>query len=246
MNNALTDPQIAVTPRSRETLGQKAEARHEKWAHCHVNWTAISVGTLAALTMLLLFGLVSIALGAQMFGPEHRVVDLKKIGIGTAIFSVCGAFFSFVVAGWVAGKIAGILHSEPAMLHGAIVWLAAVPIVMAAVTLGAASFFGSWFSGLGDARSWLTPSTPFVRPEPLTSAATPDDIAAYRTQMIEYDRNVKQWIEDTPKVTRNTALGAVTAMLLGLMGAVIGGWMASGEPMNFSHYRTRKPLYHTS
>jgi len=27
---------------------------------------------------------------------------------------------------------------------------------------------------------------------------------------------------------------------------VIGGWMASGEPMNFVHYRTRKPKYHTA
>ena len=38
--------------------------------------------------------------------------------------------------------------------------------------------------------------------------------------------------------------GAVTALLLGLIGGVVGGWMASGEPMNFSHYRTRKAIYH--
>jgi hypothetical protein len=38
---------------------------------------------------------------------------------------------------------------------------------------------------------------------------------------------------------RNAALGTVTALLIGLMGAVIGGWMASGEPMSINHYRTR-------
>jgi hypothetical protein len=27
--------------------------------------------------------------------------------------------------------------------------------------------------------------------------------------------------------------------LLGLIGSVIGGWMASGEPMTFTHYRRR-------
>jgi hypothetical protein len=26
---------------------------------------------------------------------------------------------------------------------------------------------------------------------------------------------------------------------LGLVGSVIGGWMASGEPMTFTYYRTR-------
>ena len=40
-------------------------------------------------------------------------------------------------------------------------------------------------------------------------------------------------------MTRNTALGVITALLLGLMGSVVGGWMASGEPMNFTHHRTQ-------
>ena len=31
----------------------------------------------------------------------------------------------------------------------------------------------------------------------------------------------------------------VSALLLGLVGSVIGGWMASGEPMTLTHYRHR-------
>jgi hypothetical protein len=40
-------------------------------------------------------------------------------------------------------------------------------------------------------------------------------------------------------IARNAALAAVTAVLLGLAGSVVGGWLASGEPMTFTHYRTR-------
>jgi uncharacterized membrane protein YeaQ/YmgE (transglycosylase-associated protein family) len=40
-------------------------------------------------------------------------------------------------------------------------------------------------------------------------------------------------------IARNGALAALTALLLGLVGSVVGGWMASGEPMTFTHYRTR-------
>jgi hypothetical protein len=36
---------------------------------------------------------------------------------------------------------------------------------------------------------------------------------------------------------RNGALGALTALLIGLMGSVIGGWMASGEPMTLAARR---------
>jgi hypothetical protein len=41
------------------------------------------------------------------------------------------------------------------------------------------------------------------------------------------------------KAAREAAGGAATALLLGLIGAVLGGWMASGEPMTYGHYRTR-------
>ena len=39
---------------------------------------------------------------------------------------------------------------------------------------------------------------------------------------------------------RNGALGAITALLIGLMGSVIGGWMAAGEPMRLKGLRTRQ------
>lgn len=38
---------------------------------------------------------------------------------------------------------------------------------------------------------------------------------------------------------RNAAVGSILGILIGLMGAVVGGWFASGEPMNVNHYRTR-------
>jgi uncharacterized membrane protein YeaQ/YmgE (transglycosylase-associated protein family) len=43
-------------------------------------------------------------------------------------------------------------------------------------------------------------------------------------------------------IARNSALGALTALLLGLVGSVVGGWMASGEPMAITYYRTRAAL----
>jgi hypothetical protein len=219
------------------------EERHERWARVHVNWTAVWVGALTAVCALLICGLIGIAIGAHLLGPEHRVVDLKKLGIGTLVFSVCGAFFAFVAAGWAAVKVAGILHSEPAMIHGALVWLLSVPLLVAAAGTGAASLFGGWYSGLSLTSGSAT-AAPFVRPELPAVGATSEEIALLREQQAEYNRNVKQWNEDTPKATRNSALGVVTALLLGLMGSVLGGWMASGEPMDFSHYKNRKPMYY--
>jgi hypothetical protein len=47
---------------------------------------------------------------------------------------------------------------------------------------------------------------------------------------------------DLAEATRNNALATVVALLLGLVGSVIGGWMASGEPMSLTYHRRRERL----
>lgn len=181
--------------------------RSESWVQWPVFWSAILVGALSAICAILIFGLAAVALGAHRIGEDGRILNWRDFSIMALFFSVFGSFVSFVIGGWVAGKIAGILRSEPAMLHGALVWVLAVPLLVALANLGAGPYFGSWFGGLG-----------------------PLDLANIRDA-------------DDAMAVRNSALGAVVALLLGLVGSVIGGWWASGEPMTFTHYRTRTKLY---
>jgi len=189
--------------------------------------------------------LIGVAVGAHVMDPEHRWVDIRKLSIGALIFSVCGAFFSFAIGGWVTGKIAGLFYSETAMLHGAISWLVSVPFLVGFVAVGAGSYFGGWYAGLGGTPSWAAASAlPFERPDPLGVNFSSEEVAKFREEMAAYHARFQQWKADTPKVTRNAALGAVTALLLGLVGSVIGGWIASGEPMTFTHYRTRRLTAH--
>jgi hypothetical protein len=69
-----------------------AELVYEKCVHWPVNWSAVWVGALASLVAVLVFGLIGVAIGAHLLGPEHRVVDLRKLGIGALVFSVCSFF----------------------------------------------------------------------------------------------------------------------------------------------------------
>ncbi len=172
-----------------------------------VSWSGVWVGTLAALATALILGLVAIAVGAHEVGHHGRIDKWADVRMTTLIFSVVGAFLSFVVGGWVAVKIGSIRYAETASLHGAIVWLVAVPLLLLLVALGAGGFFGGWYSGLAGSPSWVGS----------VSTAAPDPRAAI--------------------VARNSALGAVTALLLDLMGSVLGGWWASGEPMTLKRHR---------
>jgi hypothetical protein len=172
-----------------------------------VYWSAIWVGALSALAVGLIFGLIGTAIGAHQVGK--KVVNLHDISFWGLVFSVAGAFFSFVVGGWVASSIAGLRRSEDAALHGAIAWLLAQPMFLVLAAFGAASFFGTWYSGLAGTPVWAS-----------SSSMTADPNAAM--------------------VARNSAIGAVTSMLIGLVGSCLGGWWGSGEPMSLTYRRAQQ------
>jgi hypothetical protein len=172
-----------------------------------LSWSGVWVGTLSALALVLIFGLIGIAIGAHRVG--HPLGTWHDMSFLALLWSVLGAFLAFAAGGWIAAKIAGVTRSESAMLHGAIAWLVAVPILLMLAALGSSAYFGTWYGGLAGTPAWVTPA----------AAATQDPAAAI--------------------AARNAAVAAVTSLLLGLVGGVIGGWMASGEPMTFTYYRTR-------
>ena len=148
-------------------------AEYDTWRPWPI-WSAVWVGALAAIAVGLVIGLIGFAVGAhELTAP--RFTTWKNVRFITAIFNICGAFFAFVVGGWIAARIAGLRRAEPAMLHGGVVWLTTVPPV-----------------------------------EP-----------------------------EAARAFRNTALVTVAALLLGLVGSVLGSWMASGEPMSVTYYRRR-------
>ena len=147
-------------------------------------------------------GLVGLALGAN---EASQYVDWRKLHLIGLVFSVGGAFFSYVAGGWVAARIAGWARLEPAILHGAIVWLVTIPMLLLLGALGAVRHVGGWYGGLAAIAPGATP--------------LPDANMAI--------------------AVRNNSLATAVALLIGLIGAVLGGWMASGEPMTFTHHRTR-------
>jgi hypothetical protein len=168
-------------------------------------WSAVWVGALSALAVGLVIGLIGYAIGAhQLTAP--RTTTFSNARLVTTIFSVAGAFFAFVVGGWVAGRIVGARRAEPAILHGVIAWLVTVPVMLLLGAVGATVMWGGWYGGLVASPAWMA-----------TPPTTPEIAAA----------------------VRNGALASVAALLLGLVGSVIGGWMASGEPMMLGHYRRR-------
>jgi len=117
-----------------------------------IDWGAVWVGVLCALAVGLVIGLLGFAVGAH---EASRAVSFRTMRLTTFVFSVAGAFFAFVAGGWVAARIAGFRRAEPAMLHGGVVWLAAIPLLLVLSALGAT--FGGWYGELAGTPTWVTP-----------------------------------------------------------------------------------------
>jgi hypothetical protein len=180
-----------------------------------INWSAIWTGALTALAVALIISLAGAAVGAHQLGAPGKIVKWSDIGFGALVFAIVGAFFSFVAGGWVAAKINGFRRAETDMLHGAIVWLVAVPVLVVLAALGAGSLFNGWFGGLAGVPVWVAPNTVAADPTAATAA-------------------------------RNAALLAVTSLLIGLVGSVLGGWLGSGEPMSIYLRRRSTPMAHAA
>jgi hypothetical protein len=221
----------------------RTEAMFEHWAHWPLHWSGVIAGALAAIAIIIIVGLIGVAVGASAAGPDHRVVDLKKLAWGALILSVVGAFFSYIVGGWVAAKIAGLLRREIAMLHGAIVWLASIPVLLVLAGIGAGGFMGGWFGGLANDAAGVRSTPPFERPEAPAPNASTEARAKYLADQAAYEEKVHDWHQETPKAVQISALGAVSGLLLGLIGAVLGGWLGSGELMNFGCQAARKDAF---
>src|SRR5207249_2814717 len=87
-------------------------------------------------------------------------VEWRKVRFLGLVFSIGGAFFSFVIGGWVAARLGGINRSEPAMLHGAISWLLSIPMLLALAAVGATANFGGWYVGFGGIPGWTAAIPP--------------------------------------------------------------------------------------
>ena len=124
-----------------------AVVRAESRAAWPVYWNAVWVGALAAVVAVVLFGVIGTAIGAYSAGAEARITSLRGIGFVGLAYAVFASFLAFVIGGWITARVAGLSRAEPAMLHGAVTFLAATVTLLALASFGGAVLSG-WYVAL--------------------------------------------------------------------------------------------------
>jgi hypothetical protein len=169
----------------------------------------------AALTMTwsgIWVGALSSVVAVVLFGFIGTAIGAHKAGLegrvtewsGVGFWALAFAIFASFWAFALGGYIA--VRIAGVRIPETAALYGAITFVIATVVLlalasQAAQYLNGWYSGLAPAPA----AQPAVAGQPV-------------------DPNIA-------KAARNSAIAAATSMLVGLMGGVVGGWMASGEPM---------------
>ena len=164
-------------------------------------------------------GALSAIVAVVLFGLIGTAIGAHKTGVegqitkwsGVGFFGLVWAVASSFFAFVIGGWVAARIAGTR-NAQDAILQGALTWLVAVALMCAAAAFSGAIASG------WYTglAPTPAVPTQPGTPADPNAAIAA-----------------------RNGAVAAAGAILIGLMGSAIGGWVASGEPMTVGSYRLR-------
>ena len=119
------------------------------------HWGAIFAGTVLALGVFVLLALAGIGLGLSIF--EATEADPMNGSLTTtAIWQFVSQLVALFVGGYAAGRLAGVLHSVGAMIHGATVWALTTLVGVYFATqaaMGLAGLAGSAVSGIAGGAS---------------------------------------------------------------------------------------------
>ena len=106
-----------------------------------VRWTPVFVGVLCAFTTMFLLASFGAAVGA------NTGLDSGRPFAASGLWPVISGLVAFLLGGYVAGKIAHAAVPGSGALHGALVFMLAVPLVLWLASQGARTST-SWFGGV--------------------------------------------------------------------------------------------------
>ena len=140
-------PQPPVLPPARPVRGDRDIEIPESYAlgQDRVRWPAVFAGLLTALTLLITFGVLGLAIGLTSVDAGNAVARgvPSGLGLGSGLWAGISALLAFLIGGWVAGRTAAVFGKGWGALNGMLVFLLAVPLLLWLASSGVGALLGS-------------------------------------------------------------------------------------------------------
>ncbi|WGF90824.1 hypothetical protein [Marinivivus vitaminiproducens] len=116
-----------------------------------ISWGAIFAGTITAVGVSILLGLLGVWGSATAVEPmtAGATPDVSTMGFTAGLFSALSVLLALFCGGWVAGRLAGVPSGTDGMLHGWLTWGLTMVVFFWLVTSAATSVVGGAFGAIG-------------------------------------------------------------------------------------------------
>jgi hypothetical protein len=130
-----------------------------------ISWGAIAAGTLLAIAIQFMLGLLGLGIGLSSVDPVGRGdVDAGALASVGGLWTVAVVLIGLFVGAFAAGRFAGQPEKTDAALHGAVTWAASTLLVIYLLTSGASVVLGGAFGAIGNSIQGLAQASQAVAP----------------------------------------------------------------------------------
>ncbi|PRY94649.1 hypothetical protein BCF33_0243 [Hasllibacter halocynthiae] len=130
-------------------------------------WGAIFAGTAVALALFLALLLLGLSLGFVNIDP-NQPDPLNTHFVGAGIYLFVAQLVALGAGGYVAGRLAGVLHTIGSALHGATVWALTTLVAAWLATTAASGLFSLATGAVTSAASAVSSATQAIIPDDLS------------------------------------------------------------------------------
>lgn len=195
-----------------------------------VRWGPIIAGLFAALSTLAVLTVLGLAVGLSSFTPGE---DLSGFGIGAGIWAAVSALLAFAVGGFLAARTAAVSGHNNGILHGAMVWLVAIPLLLNLIGGGLGAIAQTLGGAVGTATDAAGSAVGAIT-DPAAVQATAQAAgtqvaggAAATVQAVVTAVTSPQAIQAATDAARNAAWSTLLALGLSAGAAILGGYLGA-------------------
>jgi hypothetical protein len=193
-----------------------------------VRWGSILAGLFTALSTGILLSLAALAFGLNQFDPTSTA---RSFGLGAGIVGAVIWLVAFGVGGYVAARTAAVVGRSNGIFNGLMVSLVGIPLLVWGLSSVVGGLLGTAGSVAGTAAQAIAPAAGQVAGDPAVQQQAQD--AGQQAQQLQQQAQQQLQQVDPEQVAdtaRNTALGALLPLVLGVAAAGTGGALGVRKP----------------
>lgn len=222
---------LTETPRTTTIIDRTTDTVHTTDL---IHWGPVIAGIFAALATLITLAVLGLAVGLRSFDPGDPA---GAFALGAGIWSAVSALIAFFVGGWLAGRSAAERGTSSGIMHGAMVWFVAIPLLvymlgsgLGALAQTAGSVTNSALQASGQVVGQAS-TDPAMQATAQAAAQQAVPAAQATVQSLQATVTNPQNIERTANSASNTAWGTLFSLGLAALASIMGGYLGAKPRM---------------